>query len=451
MVKFNDFDTEKYVLAACLSGPEGWRNFPVDWLKEDISKTTYKELQKFLKPPYSAYPSFDDVVNKVDDLDVKLFIKELSTLKVDTSTLNIKLYDLFEMYAARKVYDVANSIPNDLEKVKVEELVRSKISELSALVNPFEKGLRKRGFIYESAKLRWVKYRNTEKGFVTNPPIPFGIDEMDKNTNGGLRKPQILCFYAATNSFKTKTMANLGYNFAFLAGADVMVLTLETPIEEYETIIDSRHSLLSYNGIVAGTLGDNRNVYRESLISIQKQKPKFYIVDIPDSATSADIIAELELYYIKYGKYPDVIIIDYVNEMEPMSKWDNTSNKFKNLGVELRRITRSYNVGLVTAMQENREGQKLKDREKSDLIHVSESQYFANVCYYFIHIYRDRDGIDEALNQLHWSFKKNRAGKKHVSFTTFANGDINYVGDKKLSFSLNRIAFPADNSETSNG
>lgn len=436
MVKFEDFDTEKYVLAACLKGPESWKNFPIDWLKEPICRDTYKELRKFIQPPYSSYPTPEVAMEKIESLDVKLFVKELESIKTEPSALNIKLYDLYDMYAARKVYDVAQSIPNDLEKSRVADVVRTKIAELSNLVNPLEKGLRERGFIWESARSRWDTYRKRECGQDENPPFSFHIEDVDKNTNGGLRKPQILCFYAGTNGFKTKTMANLSYNFSFLDGADVMVITLETPKYEYESIVDSRNTLLSYNSIVGGGLDQSRNTLRESLIKMQKEKPKLYIVDIPDSATSADIIAELELYYTKYAKYPDIVILDYLNEMDPISKWDNSSGKFKQLGVEIRRITRSYNIAFVTAMQENRTGKMIKDKEKSDLEHIGESHYFANVCHFVIHLYRDDEGIDETLNQLHWAFKKNRAGKKKVSFATFANGDYNYVGDRKITVSV---------------
>lgn len=431
-VKFEDFDTEKYILAACLKGPENWKNFPKNWFKEEICRRTYEELSKFLRPPYSSYPTAESVIDKIEDLDTKLFIKELSSISVHTSTVNIKLYDLFEMFAARKVYEVAQSIPNDLEKNRVEEVVRAKIADLADLVNPLEKGTRERGFIWESAKARWQRYRDTERGIQLEIPMPYHIEELDKHTRGGMRKTHILCFYAGTNTFKTKVMANLGYNFAFLDNASVMVLTLESPKNEYEGIIDSRNSLLSYNDTVEGKLGLNRNIYRQALIKQQQDKPNLYIVDIPDSATSADIIAELELYYTRIGKYPDVVILDYVNEMEPMARWDNTSSKYKNLGVEIRRITRSYKIGFVTAMQENRDGKKIKDKEKIGLEHVGESHYFSNVCHLFIHLYRDDEGVDEATNQLHWSIKKTRFGKKHVSFSTFANGDFNYVGDRRV-------------------
>jgi len=432
IIKFNDFDIEKYLISACLKGPAYWRNFPESWLHDSISKSSYKELKKFLTPPYSTYPSIEVATEKVEDVDVKLFLKEVSSINVDPSQLNIKLYDLFEMYATRKVYDSIKKIPNDLEKTKVEEVIRARIAEWAELVNPFEAGNRDRGFIYESAKARWDRYRTIEKNPNFIEKYPFHIADLDRITNGGLRKTQIVAFFASSGGLKSKLKANLAYNFAFLDNRDVMVMTLEIPKDDYECIVDSRNALLHYNEIINGDLKDSKESYRQSLISIAQQKPPLYIVDIPDKATSADIITESELYFTKFGKYPDVVILDYVNEMEPLLGYNNTSEKFKNLGVEIRRVARTYKYGFITSMQENREGKKIKDKEKVGTEHIGESHYFQNVCHVVAYLYQDEEGIDEATNQLHISIKKNRYGEKNKTFSVFANPSLNYIGDRRI-------------------
>jgi replicative DNA helicase len=431
-LRFNDFDTERYFLACCLKGPEHWKNIPEAWLHEDISKRTYKSYKSFLSPPYATYPTVELIIEKSSDVDVKLFTQEISQIKIDEKLINSKVYDLYEMYAARKVFDIVERVPNEMEKGKIEEVIRSKVFEFSQLVNPFEAGSRERGFIYESAAARWERYRMIEKNPQLLGGIPYHISDLDKYTSGGLRKSHVVSFFAETGGFKTKVMLNLAYNFSFLDEKEVMVITLEVPKDDYESLIDSRHSLLSFNEIRSGALGGNKEHYRQQLINIKQTNPRLYIVDIPGEATTADIIAELELYYTIRGNYPSVIILDYLNEIEPVSSWNNTSEKFKNAGVEIRRIARTYKVGFVTSMMENREGKKIKDKTKIGLEHVSESHYFANVCHLFIHLYQDAEGVDAATNQLHWHIKKNRYGPKHVSFTTFVNPDLNYVGDRHI-------------------
>jgi replicative DNA helicase len=432
LVKFEDFDTECYILAACLKGPEFWRGVPEAWFKTELSSLVYKEFKSFLQPPYSTYPTPDLVIDKSNNLDVKLFTKEISTMNIDIHALNVKVHDLSEMYSNRKLFDVMKRMPTDLDSNHTEEVVRKIIAELSGLVNPFQAGLRERGFIWEGAADRWQKYRNIEKDPRILNITPFNIEELDKATSGGLRNGYIVCFFAGSGSYKTKVKAALAYNFSFLSGKHVMVITLEVPKEDYEHIIDSRHALLDYSDLSTGKLGASREYYRNVLISLDSSKPPLYIVDIPDKATSADLITETELYYVKFGRYPDIVILDYANEMEPVEPWGNTGEKFKNLGVEIRRIVRTYKYGFITSMQENREGKKIKDKEKVGTEHIGESHGFQNVCHLIIHLYQDAEGIDDATNQLHMSIKKNRWGPKNVSFPVFVNAAYNYVGDRKI-------------------
>ena len=434
-VKFEDLDTEKVIIAACLKGAEFWKNIPDAWLYHPLTNKTYKELKEFLKPPYQAYPTAELVFEKSQDMDVKLFVKELAAMKVTHSDINIKTYDLYEMYAARKVYDIAQSIPNDLEKTRVEEVVRAKMRDLATLVNPFEVGQRKRGFIYESATARWERYRAIEKDPALLTRIPYGIMDLDKATAGGPKPGHITLFFAKSGGFKTKVKANIAYNTSFESHKDVIVITLEVPKDEYEQIIDSRHSLLRYDGITTSELNqDDREGYRKSLADIARQKPSLYIVDIPGDATTADLVAEAELYYVQNGKYPQRMILDYINEIDPIQPWgQNTGQKFKNVGVEIRKITRSYGWDILGSKQENRKGaEEAKTKEKVDLQHIGESHSFHNVCHVVVNLYQDDEGIDEASNSLHWSIKKNRYGPK-TSFVTFANPAINYIGDRRVS------------------
>jgi len=373
-------------------------------------------------------------VEKIDNIDVKLFLKEVSTILVERSSQRVKLYDLFEMYAARKVYEAASTVPNDLEKNRVEEVIRAKIAELSLLVNPFEAGQRERGFVYESAKARWERYRKVEREGVKAVATPFGIEELDKYTNGGIRDSNIVLFFASSGGFKTKLKANLAYNFSFLANKDVMVITLEVPKEDYETIIDSRHSLLNFNSVTAGRLiGEDREKHRKALKQLTETRPPLYIVDIPDKATTADVIVENELYYTKFGFYPKIEILDYINEIEPVQPWGNTGEKFKNVGVELRRAARVYKYGMVTSAQETRGGKDLKDKANIDTQHIGESHSLQNVCHVIAYLYQDDEGIDESTNILNIAIKKNRYGPKHVTFPVFANPAINYIGDRRVT------------------
>ena len=435
-IKFEDVDIERAVIAACLNGVEYWKNVPEAWFYNDICKKTYRELKSFLKAPYNTYPTTELVFEKSENVDVKLFVKEVSTIKLDHTIINTRVYDLFEMYAARKVYDIAQTVPNDLEKTRVEEVVRAKMRELAELVNPFEVGQRKRGFIYESAKARWERYRDVERDPALLKRIPYGIRGLDENTNGGTKPGHITLFYARSGGYKTKVKSNIAYNMAFMDKMDVIYISLEVPIEECMDIIDSRNALINFDGITASNLDEtSREKYRQALSRLCDTKPSLYFTDIPGDATTADLIGETELYYITNGKYPQVLFLDYINEIDPVTPWGgtNTGAKFKNVGKELRHFARTYKIATISSMQENKKARdEKKHKEKIDLEHIGESYSMANVCHLVVNLYQDEDGNDEASNTLNWGIKKNRYGKSHINFQTFINPAINYVGDRTL-------------------
>jgi replicative DNA helicase len=430
--EFRDYGTECYVLAACLKGPNFWRNIPTAWFNHEITRKAYEEFSEFLKPPYSVYPTANIILDKSEDPEVKLFIKEIEHVDPDLSELRVKLQDMFVMYSRRKLVDVAENIRAGISSSNVGEIVRQNITSLSGLVSPLEAGHRERRWIFEEARERWEYYREMERDPSKVLGIPYNMEGLDKYTNGGLRPGHIVLLFANSGGYKSIFKSNLAYNFAFLEKKDTTVFTLEIDIDDYEHIIDARHSRLSFDKMIRGGLGAEGLDYRSALIDIAKKEYPLRIIDIPDKSTSADVIGEFELHRAQYGKFPDVAIIDYINEMEPLTPWSNTSEKFKNLGVELRRITRSYGVPIIGSMQENREGKKLKDKEKMGTEHIGESHYFQNVCHLVLHLWQDASEYDAGSNNLNVSIKKNRYGPKNKTFSLYINDQWKYVGDREI-------------------
>jgi replicative DNA helicase len=431
IIYLSDKETELKVLAGFLRYPKYWKSIPLSFFTDEVNRKCYQELERFQKPPYNTFASYETAIEKVADAEVKLRLTELSVMDINPVDTPVYLHTLFEMYARRQAQSVASSLASAIEKPDIFKSIREVLVNLTEINDPLEQGLVEREFVYESVKERWERYKLIESDPLALGRIPTKIKELDQYLNGGPRPSEILLFYGSTGAGKTRVKANIAYNMAVLDNKDVMVITLEVPRIDYETIFDSRHGLLNFSDITGGKLAERRQDYLDVLRNIRDSKPSLYIVDIPGRATSADIIRELQVYYMKTGKYPEVLVIDYVNELEPVTSWSNTSEKFKNLGVELRRIARSFKLLIVTSMQENREGMQMKNKEKSDLSNISESHYFSNVCSVIIHLYQDE--VDMVSNQIHFSIKKNRHGRADVSFPVFFNPVFNYVGDRTLT------------------
>ena len=270
VAKFQDPQIERYFLAACLKGPNFWKDLPDEkWLDEPLHQKAYKEFKKFLSPPYLTFPTANLVIEKTDDNDIKLLVKELEVIDVTSGEVNVRMQDMFDMYCSRQVYDIAKKLPDELGKKNVAEIVKDKISMLSSLMNPLLLGSAGSEYIYESAIERWMHYKGVEEGSIESTAIPFHIQDLDKYTNGGLRKSHMMLVIAPTGSFKTLFKLSLAYNFAFVERRDTMVLTLEVPgsgdQRDYQMMLDARHSLLEFSDIINGKLGVNRSIYREKL------------------------------------------------------------------------------------------------------------------------------------------------------------------------------------------
>jgi replicative DNA helicase len=429
--KFEDFEVERYVVAACLKGPDYWKVFPEVWLRDDNCRKAYKAMKDYFATE-GSFPTPDTILSKIENPELRLFIAELSVVPINPLEVKPYLKQIYQMYAGRKLVEDADNLPKELITIAdVDKIVRKKVSNLISLVNPLDSGITARRFIYESAAERMKTYRYKESHPNDRSAISYGIAEMDRLTNGGHLRGEMLLFFGGSGGYKTKTMANLAYNFAVKSLVDTMVISLEEPLEKYEQIFDSRHGMLDLDAIRNGTLGVESVYYRERLIDVVNKKYPLYVVDIPGGSTTADVISELERYNAIYGHYPVMLLIDYLNQMDPSGKFEGTSDKYKVSTEELRRISRSYNIGTITAMQLNRKGKELKNQEQIGTEHISESDRVQDPFATIINLWQ-KIGVDDVANVLNFSFKKNRNGQNFKTFSVFCNPAVNFIGDRTI-------------------
>ena len=425
--KYEDPNIEKYVLSAFLRGPEFWKVIPDVWFKDPLCNKAYRIFREFHSKE-RAFPTFVSIESYIKEPEMKLFVVELSTIEVSPLDLAPFLKSLYRMHVSRELLDDATNLSKDIDRYSVEEILKKKITKFTQLTNPLNVGDTVRRHIFDNTRERMLSYRQTESHLESSPSTSYGISKLDFHT-GGAFPGEMTLVVGGTSGYKTKTLINFAYNFSFISEVDTMVVTLEVPINKYEQYFDSRHSGLLFDKIRSGGLGIEGDIYRGKLIDITDKKYPLYVVDIPGGSTSADLVGELELYYATYGKYPKILIVDYANQMAPAGRWEDKSDKLKVLGEEFRQIVRSYRIHLVTASQENREGQKKKIKEDLGLEHIGESHYFSNAFNTIIHLWQSSDGADKASNVLNFKLDKNRDGEKDVSFPVNCLPEVNYIGD----------------------
>jgi KaiC/GvpD/RAD55 family RecA-like ATPase len=184
-----------------------------------------------------------------------------------------------------------------------------------------------------------------------NGQISTGWPSVDKKLYGGFNRGELNIFCAASGGGKSLFLANLGVNWA-LQGLNVIYLTFELS----ENLVSMRLDSMT-TGI--GT----RDIFRKiddvelKVKTLGKRSGHLQIKYMPSGKNCNDIRAYLKEYQVKTGVKPDVLLIDYLDLMMPLSVKVSPSDLFvkdKYVSEEIRNLAMETQCITVTASQLNR-------------------------------------------------------------------------------------------------
>ncbi len=206
----------------------------------------------------------------------------------------------------------------------------------------------------------WMRKDNTNK-------IPFLIKKFNMITKNGLPRKSLSCFVLPTGGGKTAIFCSLAADY-LRQGYNVLFITLELAKEIIETRIDAN--------ITNTSIDELERIDLQEYISKCKEgydgKGKIIVREFPTSSVNTSAVSALigELKQ-KKGFAPDIIILDYINLINPTRKVEEGSyTQIKSAAEEIRGICVKNNVVGITGTQINREGIKNNEAEMTD---VSES------------------------------------------------------------------------------
>lgn len=422
-------DLEFKILHFFLQDINFYTELPNDFFADRDSKHFYTFLQLFVKK-YRNIPTEQIILDQKDET-VKFLYYEIINQKATFSEFSYYAEKIYENYIERRIYAVGEIITAGLYTKTGETLRQNIINEVSGIRNPFlDVGSIIKRYYWETAKDRWQQYKEVEKNPDKVKALSWGIDAFDEMTNGA--QPRwLICFYGQSKSGKSRFMANLAFNQAVLSGADVMWIAREMSITDMERVFDTRYALLDQNIVRDGKLiGQDRSKYLHTLQEVHEKKPPLYIVDIPYECSTIEIEQAILDYYYTFRKFPKAVYMDYANLIVPAAKYSTTSERFNFLFKELHEIPRKYNLCFITAVQEGREGMKVKNKEEVGIQHIGLSHYIVPHVELMLHLYQD--SIDEYTHTLRCVNKAGRYVRAGAGFSTFAFFECNYVGDRKI-------------------
>jgi archaellum biogenesis ATPase FlaH len=184
-----------------------------------------------------------------------------------------------------------------------------------------------------------------------NGQVSTGWANLDQRLFGGFNRGELNIFAGGSGAGKSLFLANLGLNWS-LAGLNVIYLTLELSEELVSMRIDSMITDIPTREIFK-QIDDVEMKVRV----IGKKSGRFQIKYMPSGKTTNDIRSFLKEYEVKTGSKVDVLLVDYLDLLMPISRKISAENLFikdKFVSEELRNLAVEKNLVLVTAAQLNR-------------------------------------------------------------------------------------------------
>ena len=198
---------------------------------------------------------------------------------------------------------------------------------------------------FEDPKARLTKLKDG------NGQISTGWPSIDRKLYGGFNRGELNIFCAGSGGGKSLFLANMGVNWA-LAGLNVLYLTFELS----EGLVAMRLDSMT-TGIGTREIFKNIDDVELKVKMIGKQAGNLQVKYMPSGKNCNDIRAYLKEYQVKKGVKPDVLLIDYLDLMMPLSVKVSPSDLFvkdKYVSEEIRNLAMETQCVTVTASQLNR-------------------------------------------------------------------------------------------------
>jgi archaellum biogenesis ATPase FlaH len=184
-----------------------------------------------------------------------------------------------------------------------------------------------------------------------NGQVTTGWKTLDDKLFGGMNRGELNIFAAGSGGGKSLFLANLGVNWA-LQGLNVIYLTFELSEELVSMRIDSM-----VTGIPSREIFKSIDDVEMKVKMIGKKSGSLQVKYMPSGKNANDIRAYLKEYEIKMGHKTDVLLVDYLDLLMPISRKISAENLFikdKFVSEELRNLAMEKKCLFVTAAQLNR-------------------------------------------------------------------------------------------------
>lgn len=183
-------------------------------------------------------------------------------------------------------------------------------------------------------------------------PIRTGIKGLDDVMNGGLSKGELAVILAPFGVGKTTMMTKLA-NTAMLDGKKVLQIFFEDKIE----VIQRKH-LACWSGIELNSLADHESELLE-MVSLLKDGNtesggQLKLKKFSSDGTTIPVIRQYIRKLIASGFRPDLVLLDYIDCVEPSKKFDDVNAGEGSVMRQFEAMLADLDMAGWTAVQGNR-------------------------------------------------------------------------------------------------
>jgi replicative DNA helicase len=179
-------------------------------------------------------------------------------------------------------------------------------------------------------------------------PIPTGISGLDTIMGGGLSKGELAVILAAFGIGKTTMFTKIA-NHAYNEGYNV----LQIFFEDMPKVIQRKH-IACWTGINLSDLGERKEEVKEVLEQVKQSKGKLKLKKFPSSDTTITTIKQYIRKQIASGFKPDIILLDYIDCVQPSKKVDDVNIGEGQVMREFESMLSELEMAGWTAVQGNR-------------------------------------------------------------------------------------------------
>ena len=413
-MKFYNKESEQVVIASMLLNEESLLTC-LNTINDSIFyDELLKKIYSVIINSYRKYSSImlpSSVKKIVEDKHLSLKIKKRCSFLIkkyneksfDKIEFTVALDEIKGLYIKRELVSMLGSVVDNIEENDVNNLylkIEDFIADTKTFMNSSE--LTREGGV-DDFDNRIERYNAIKDNPDMFRGIRSGWTELDFLT-GGFQPGELVLIMAKPGGGKSMGLLNCAYS-AWEDGKNVVYFSLEMPKEQIERRFDSRLSSVEYFKIKTGSLTNEEmeTISVSMKDKIRDKKNNFYIVDVPSGCNSAMISSKLN--QIKNRFNVDIVVVDYLGLVDPMTRARDLWQKTLDSANELKEVARKFNVPLLTASQVTSEGMKKKANKELDLSDVALTRRLADPCDIVLGLQWDKD-----VGQVYINIAKYRDG-----------------------------------------